>query len=238
MILSLIKTLREMTMIKVKELVKYTKKLSVLYVEDEPELRTTTENILSNLFDKVDSAENGQAGLKKFQSSEFDLIITDINMPRMDGITMVKAIHEIKPEQPILITSAQDEGDKLIELMNAGADMFIAKPIIYQQFLDNLYKISKKIIETKELNNLRQFNDRQSAINDLLHNIAHHWRQPLNVLSLLNEDNFDEIESNNTNIKSLSENFTTAKKIIQTLSSTIDQFSSLLQQSEEKENIK
>jgi signal transduction histidine kinase len=158
-------------------------------------------------------------------------------MPRMNGIEMVQAIHDIKPEQFILVTSAQDEGDKLIELMNAGADMFMAKPIVYQQFLTNLYKISKKIVDAAELEKLRHINDRQSAINDLLHNIAHHWRQPLNVLSLLNEDNLDELEFNNINNEELKNNFQTSNQIIQSLSTTINQFSTLLVDDTQKDHL-
>lgn len=63
--------------------------LNVLYVEDHHAIRDNYARLFKELFSSLESAKDGQEGLTKYQSSKFDLAITDINMPRMDGIEMI-----------------------------------------------------------------------------------------------------------------------------------------------------
>jgi len=128
-----------------KDLVEYSKKLNVLYVEDDESLREETKMLLSNFFTKMDTAEDGQKGLALFENMEYDIVITDIRMPHMDGIEMTERILEINPEQPIIITSAHDETNYLLQLVNMGVSSFVLKPLDLQKLIDVLYKVSKSI---------------------------------------------------------------------------------------------
>ena len=88
-------------MIPTSQLFEYTKKLSVLFVEDNEELQAQMENIFKTLFKDVQVASNGQIGIDVYTQKHsnakepFDLVITDINMPIMNGIDMIKEIYEI-----------------------------------------------------------------------------------------------------------------------------------------------
>jgi len=128
-----------------KDLVEYSKKLNVLYVEDDESLREETKMLLSNFFTKMDTAEDGKQGLSFFENTQYDIVITDIRMPIMDGIEMTEKMLEINPEQPIIITSAHDETTYLLQLVNMGVSSFVLKPLDLQKLIDVLYKVSKSI---------------------------------------------------------------------------------------------
>ena len=142
-------------MINSKELIKYTKKLNVLFAEDHQELRENTTEILSTFFAEVVSASNGQEALNiytdyiKDGSKHFDIVLTDIQMPKLDGVELTEAIYDINPQQIVIILSAYDESKYLLPLVNLGIEQFIKKPIDYQELLSVLLTASKKIAQLK-----------------------------------------------------------------------------------------
>lgn len=86
--------------------------IKVLYVEDEVEVRNFTAKTIQAIVKELVVAENGQDGVEKFkQNQDIDLIVTDINMPKMGGLEMCEAIQEINPNIPIVITSAHNDPD-------------------------------------------------------------------------------------------------------------------------------
>lgn len=133
-----------------KDLQAVTSELNVLYVEDEQMLREGLVGSLSKLFKTVEVAEDGAIGLELFRHGEFDLIITDISMPNMNGIEMIQAIKEINSIVPIIVTSAHNESDKLLELINLGVDRFLTKPINKIAMLDALYKLCSGIAAARQ----------------------------------------------------------------------------------------
>ena len=139
-------------MINSKELLKYTKNLSILFVEDHDELRINTDSILKNFFKEVTSAENGQNGLKSYlnytQDNDgkfYDIVLTDIKMPKMDGVELTKNIYEVNPSQSLIVLSAFDDSKYLLPLINLGIEQFLKKPLDFQELLEILLKTSKKI---------------------------------------------------------------------------------------------
>ncbi|MDD2619659.1 MAG: response regulator [Syntrophomonadaceae bacterium] len=122
-------------MISPKQLQEEAKDISVLYVEDDRELRQNTARLLNSFFSSVDLAENGAEGLKKYRSEKYDLIITDINMPVMNGVKMAEQIKTNNGKQVIMVISAHDEARYLLDLINIGVDYFILKPLDINQFM-------------------------------------------------------------------------------------------------------
>ena len=139
-------------MITTLELHKKTKDLTLLFVEDDTQLLLQMQGLFSTLFKSVETAENGQLGLDAFKSKidsdkkPYDLVISDINMPIMNGIEMVKNIYNIIPEQPIIITSAYNDADYLIELLNVGVYGFLIKPLTIDNMTKSLYTTAKAIL--------------------------------------------------------------------------------------------
>ena len=103
--------------------------LTVLFVEDEELAREKLGKILSKLFKEVILATNGLDGFEKFRKSNIDLIISDINMPIMDGLEMLKSIREINNEVPIIFTTARNEIDNILRAIDLSVSAYIIKPI-------------------------------------------------------------------------------------------------------------
>jgi DNA-binding response OmpR family regulator len=138
-------------MLNSKEILKYTKNLSVLFVEDHNELRENTTEILKNFFNKVDCAEDGREALKKYRdynketSKYYDIVLSDIQMPNLNGVELTSKLYEINPSQLLIILSAHDDTKYLLPLINLGIEQFVKKPIDYQELLKVLLNSSRKI---------------------------------------------------------------------------------------------
>jgi len=138
-------------MINLKQVQALTQELTVLYVEDEPDARTQLTTILEKFFAKVLVAENGEAGLLAYQKSGgVDLIITDIQMPKMTGLEMIRAIKSINDEQRTMIISAHNELSFFTEAIHIGIDGFIIKPVNMNQLLESLHKTAETIHTRRE----------------------------------------------------------------------------------------
>ncbi|MEV9546512.1 EAL domain-containing response regulator [Aliarcobacter butzleri] len=128
------------------------KNMSILYVEDEKDLREVTHEILKSFTKNQYIAENGQEGLELFKKYEknIDLIVTDINMPILNGLEMAKEIKNINPNIPIIITTAFSNKEYLLESIDIGIDKYVLKPIDIAKLLQAM---SQSIIyyELKEL---------------------------------------------------------------------------------------
>lgn len=129
----------------------YSKELKILYVEDNPDARTFTLEMLKRFFKDITTAEDGEDGLKKFKNDEFDIILTDINMPLMNGLDMAKEIKSINHSIPILILSAHNEENYFLSSIEIGIDGYLLKPLEMNQFVRTLYKSVEKIHMQKEI---------------------------------------------------------------------------------------
>ena len=140
-----------MTKNKIDELLKISKTIKVLYVEDKEDIRESTTNLLERFFTHVDVAVDGQKGIEKYikfykkHSHYYDLVISDVNMPHMNGIEMSKAISEINKEQAIVIISAFKDSDMLINLIDVGINKFIQKSAIDNKFIFALDEVVNDI---------------------------------------------------------------------------------------------
>lgn len=162
------------------QLIAWSKDLSVLYVEDDIALREEVSLFLSDIFEHVDLAANGQEGLQKLAKNQYNLVITDIRMPVMDGIEMIEKIKELYPEQPVLVTSAHNEIEYLVKLISLGVDNFITKPLQSEQIFKVLHKIVEHIHHKKELRKYQQ--DLQEA-NTKLKKLANMQSRSLDLKS-------------------------------------------------------
>ncbi len=102
----------------------------ILIIEDEEAIRNVLANILSEEKEKhiVDTAENGMAGVAKFKDNDFDLILCDIKMPKMDGMEVLERLMALKPEIPIIMISGHGDIETAVNALKKGAYDFISKP--------------------------------------------------------------------------------------------------------------
>lgn len=116
--------------------------LSVLHVEDDENVRESLLRLLQRRFGHVFSAGDGKEGLEIFRSNHPDIVITDIQMPEMDGLEMSSLIREERPDLPIIITTAYNEMAFLERAASLGIQRYIRKPIVKNEFLGSLYEVA------------------------------------------------------------------------------------------------
>ncbi len=125
----------------IKDLKKLTQKMRVLYVEDEATVREETARFLNHFFDDIVIAHNGQAGLECFENEVFDLVITDLKMPKLSGEKMILKIKDQRPETIVIAISGISDNENR---ENLRSDFFINKPTDLQDFIDILTKIMEQ----------------------------------------------------------------------------------------------
>ncbi|HCY83494.1 MAG TPA: response regulator [Xanthomarina gelatinilytica] len=121
----------------------------ILIIEDEAAIRRVLVKILSeeNNNYQVEEAEDGLIGIEKIKNEDFDLILCDIKMPKMDGVEVLEAVKKIKPEIPIVMISGHGDLDTAVNTMRLGAFDYISKP----PDLNRLLNTVRIALNSKEL---------------------------------------------------------------------------------------
>jgi DNA-binding response OmpR family regulator len=125
------------------------KNLKILYVEDDELIRENTSEILRRKCNNVITAKNGIDGFAQYQQMEPDIIITDIQMPKMDGLTMIKKIRETDHDTKIIITTAYSDQSYLLDAVELQLVKYISKPLTWTKISDAL-NVTLKFIKSND----------------------------------------------------------------------------------------
>ena len=128
----------------------------ILIVEDEAAIRRVLTKILSEENDtyQVEEAEDGVVGFEKIKNNDYDLVLCDIKMPKMDGVEVLEAVKKIKPEIPMVMISGHGDMETAINTMRLGAFDYISKPPDLNRLLNTVRNaLDKKqlVVENKIL---------------------------------------------------------------------------------------
>jgi len=193
------------------------KNLNILYVEDDDLLRESTSQLFRNFFKNVDVSIDGEAGLDQYKDymkdndCSYDLVISDINMPNMDGLEMCDKIKEINYDQVIIFITAFNESNYLHSAISLGVNGFLTKPIEMEQLKDVLYRSTQVVVDRKlvqehysqiEKQNIHNLDAEQKSIvtspRDILidldrdkENISHKWLEYKVIHERLKSYNID-----------------------------------------------
>lgn len=131
-----------------RQVLEYTKKMTLLYVEDDAMLRASTQKLFESFFESVTVACDGEEGLSLYldavrNKKPFSLIISDISMPNLDGIAMCEAIMNDNAAQPFIFVTAYNETSHLIRAVEMGASGFLTKPIQYDHLIRTLARVGQ-----------------------------------------------------------------------------------------------
>jgi putative nucleotidyltransferase with HDIG domain len=180
-------------MSQLKQLKEAAQSIKLLYVEDEPALRDSVSRYLGKIFAHLEVAENGQTGLALYKLNQYDIVITDIEMPELNGIEMSKKIKEINSEQDIIITSAYTNPDYFVEAIKVGINGYIIKPIDFNQVNQlletTIYKIKRFQENENYKKNLEQMVlEKTKEYKSLQDEKVHNYQQTLYSIVSMIED--------------------------------------------------
>ena len=119
--------------------------LHILVVEDDEVLLQQLLQLLKKFFARVDSAKNGLEALNRLSERPYDIVLTDLTMPLIDGFVLIQEIRKNDRKQTILVLSAHSQSEELLKLINMGIDGFLLKPVDTDLVLQKLYQTSLEI---------------------------------------------------------------------------------------------
>ncbi|MDO8455078.1 MAG: response regulator [Sulfurimonas sp.] len=153
----------------IEEIKQFADNMNLLYVEDNAGLRENVEKLLGRIFDNVITAEDGEDGYKTFVKFKPNILITDINMPKMNGFDMIKKIKASEPECKIIILSAYDDKEYLHSAINLGIFRYLSKPAKVPELVQAIYD---SVIAIHKEENRRLFLNQIQTIFNYQNNIV------------------------------------------------------------------
>ncbi|MDF1882344.1 response regulator [Sulfurimonas sp. SAG-AH-194-C21] len=207
--------------------------LSLLYVEDENDISQDMCDMLAYSFKHITHMSNGKEGLNEFTQGKYDIVLTDIQMPEMNGLEMIESIRKISKDVPILIMSAFNDADYLKKSLDLGVSGYILKPINYEKVENAFEKIIDILYDKFKLEKSYTALEKAKAEaiqankikSTFLANMSHEIRTPLNAsmgfIDIIQEDFDDEtllyyvdiIKNNNESLLSIVNDILDSDKI-------------------------
>lgn len=132
------------------------KDYTVLYAEDDEQTQESMGSILHRLFKTTYIANNGAEAIRLFKDHHPDIVLTDIQMPKVTGLELARAVKEISPKTPIIITTAFNEERYFLNAIELGIDSFLLKPIEKEKLFNVLYKTITQIAYEKKAHELEE----------------------------------------------------------------------------------
>jgi YesN/AraC family two-component response regulator len=130
------------------------KHLSLLIVEDDPEVRVELVGFFECFFKHIKSAKNGLEALELYKKNRFDIVITDLNMPKMDGTQLSREIRTLNKEQVIIVLSGHID-TYVIDLIDIGIQALIIKPYELENFLQKILVQCENVVLRKAFNKMK-----------------------------------------------------------------------------------
>ncbi len=129
---------------------------NILVIDDERAIRNVLKDILSNEGYKTEEAADGEEGFKKFSSANFDVVLCDIKMPKMDGLEFLQKATEANPDVPIIMISGHGNIETAVEAVKKGAFDYISKPPDLNRLLITIRNATDKNVLVKETKTLKR----------------------------------------------------------------------------------
>ncbi len=162
------------------------KNISLLVIEDEELVRESYVDMFELFGFQIDDAANGHLGLKKLAQKDYDIVITDLNMPVMDGLETLKRIKKKNPQTEVIVITGFATIENAITAMKEGAFDYITKPISLEHARIVLTRCVQHIEAVHENEALRNVNNRLRQVNELKDKFItitnHEMRTPLAVI--------------------------------------------------------
>ena len=209
--------------------------VNLLLVEDDKKIRESLARTLNIKVREIFQAENPIDAFEILKNNTVDIIVTDIEMPEMDGLTFVESLRKLKLHMPVIITSAFVLPDYFKKAIDLRIDKYLTKPVKISDLFDaveNSYnrlrneKLQKKNNELED--KILDYQSRMSTIGEMVGNISHQWRQPLSTISTVVTELKFMKELDDLSDELLANNISIIQKNIGQMSQTMDDFRELI----------
>ena len=172
------------------KLKKYTSNMSILLAEDYKELHDSLIRTLTSLFKRVDGAYDGAQAIELYKKNSYDLVLSDISMPNIDGLELSKRIKEQNPQQNIIILSAHKDAEYLHQLINIGVRRFIQKPVSLEKLIEEFYTVCSTLYSEQEIknniilskNSIYKLHEKQIIVDNVVVNLTKYEEKLLSML--------------------------------------------------------
>lgn len=126
------------------------KTLNILYIEDEKDIRENLTKTLELIFNGVSSYEDAESAMISYNENTPDLILSDINLPKMSGLEFSKKLRDIDRNIPIILLTAHTQTEMLLEAVKLHLVSYLTKPVVFDELYDSFKIALKDILENKE----------------------------------------------------------------------------------------
>jgi len=150
--------------------------LTLLYVEDDIEALNDVVFLLKRYFSEIYTAVDGEEALDKFNEKNPDIVLLDINIPKINGLQVANKIKELDENKPIVFLSAHSETDKLLKAIDLRAISYIIKPF-------NIEELNEAILKSIKILNKKEIESNKMALNN-----GYFWDKQTKELSFENEN--------------------------------------------------
>lgn len=157
---------------------------TLLLVDDEPDIREMLALILSDITPNIDEAENGSEALEKTKLKRYDAIISDVKMPKKDGMQLLADLRKMSNQTPFVILTGHGDKETAVEALKRGAFDFIDKPFREEALMSTV----RKAIELGQ--EINRITDSKNSLEDFRKEVAEHSSEKLvSIIRNLTEEN-------------------------------------------------
>lgn len=142
--------------------------IKLLLVDDEENIRISLSTFLRHRGFNVDTAENGKAAIDRLRGESFDLILTDLKMPDIDGIELTMMAKKVRPEIEVVLMTAYGSIRSAVEALKSGASNYLTKPLDHDELILVLSSVSEKIKMRKEIARLRSQLEHNTGVKKII----------------------------------------------------------------------
>lgn len=212
---------------------------TILVVDDDPNILEGMKIMLESYVKELYAASNGEEGLKAYHQYHPDIIVTDIQMPHMNGIELARQVKWENEEVFVILITAFGDEEYLMQAIDVSADAYFKKPLSPLKVLKKLdqFALARNAREaTRHEEQLQLQNKLIRAKVEIIRDIAHHWRQPINAISIMLEEMLDYMEQDlGIDDHYLQENTNKISHLLQDVSHSIQKFQNLYKKPDESQ---
>ncbi len=138
--------------------------VKILYAEDEDDIRTLLASLLSNYVAEIRAVSNGQEAITLLEQEHFDMVITDINMPLVNGLELCEMAKNMFPNLPFIVTTAYSETDMLLKAIDLGVNQYVLKPVKKDRLLNAISKCLIEVENVRLKKELQEANEKEMEL--------------------------------------------------------------------------